>query len=144
MIAISPKWFSHSFIDGGSGVNHECIMVFLAAVWPANTIFLKASLVLTLRSESSLHKNKVGCIGIGNSRMFSRYLATSEQRLDSEGHSQKIWRNVPTVYFLLATFSTVQAICELHLKVPIWCGVKSVYQLKMNVLMCWIFWWNKC
>lgn len=56
--AMSLKRFSHSFDDSVSGENHEGIVVFLAAVSLANIIFLYANLVLPLRTESSLTKNR--------------------------------------------------------------------------------------
>lgn len=83
MTVISLKWFIHSLINGDSGENLKWIIVFLAAVKPANMIFLRANLMFSLRAESSLNSNKVGCLGIGNFKFFSDTLPpySKNQRL---------------------------------------------------------------
>lgn len=55
-------------------------MVFLVTVTP--TSMKTPNLVFSL--ESLLNTNKVGCLANGNSRIFSRHLATLDHKLNIE------------------------------------------------------------
>lgn len=60
-------------------------MVFLVTVTPAS--MKTPNLVFSL--ESLLNTNKVGCLANGNSRIFSRHLATLDHKLIEKGIPRK-------------------------------------------------------
>ncbi len=75
------------------GVNQFCIIVFFAAVKPANNILF--SIELIQRPESSLRRHKLGLTDQSIRSKDDTTRFTCVHRLMTTGHSQNIWRKVP-------------------------------------------------
>lgn len=80
--------FPHIF-----GVNQFCIMVFFAAVKPANNIFFCIKPIQ--RPESSLRRHKHGLTDQSICSKDDKTKFTCVHRLTVIGHSQNICRKVP-------------------------------------------------
>ncbi len=81
--AMDPICFPHM-----CGVNHFCIIVFFAAVKPANNIFFCIKLIQ--RPESS-RRHKLGLTSQSICSKEDKTRFTCVQRLMMMGHSQNIW-----------------------------------------------------
>ncbi len=75
------------------GVNQFCIIVFFAAVKPANNILFCIELIQ--RPESSLRRHKLGLTDQSIRSNDDKTRFTCVHRLMTTGHSQNIWRKVP-------------------------------------------------
>lgn len=105
------------------GIRREPCMGFLAAVKPANVfVFWRANLELSLRAESRLNKNKVGCLGIGNSRTFCRHFSHHRPEMRCR---EAVPENME--------------VCSSSLD-HLWASLWSACMV--NELMCWVFWWD--
>ncbi len=75
------------------GVNQFCVIVFFAAVKPANNILFCIELIQ--RPESSLRRHKLGLTDQSICSNDDKTRFTCVHRLMTIGHSQNIWRKVP-------------------------------------------------
>ncbi len=75
------------------GVNQFCIIVFFAAVKPANNILFCIELIQ--RPESSLRRHKLGLTDQSIRSNDDKTRFTCVHRLMTIGHSQNIWRKMP-------------------------------------------------
>ncbi len=75
------------------GVNQFCIIVFFAAVKPANNIFFCIELIQ--RPESSLRRHKLGLTDQSIHSNDDKTRFTCVHRPMTTGHSQNICRKVP-------------------------------------------------
>ncbi len=75
------------------GVNQFCIIVFFAAVKPANNILFCIELIQ--RPESSLRRHKLGLASQSICSKDDKTRFTCVHRLMTIGHTQNIWRKVP-------------------------------------------------
>ncbi len=75
------------------GVNQFCIIVFFAAVKPANNILFCIELIQ--RPESSLRRHKLGLTDQSIRSNDDKTRFTCVHRLMTTGHSQNICRKVP-------------------------------------------------
>ncbi len=81
------------FLSTHVRVNQFCIIVFFAAVKPANNILFCIELIQ--RPESSLRRHKLGLASQSICSKDDKTRFTCVHRLITIGHSQNIWRKVP-------------------------------------------------
>ncbi len=85
-------WIQYVFLHM-CGVNQFCIIVFFAAVKPANNILFCIELIQ--RPESSLRRHKLGLTDQSIHSNDDKTRFTCVHRLMTTGHSQNICRKVP-------------------------------------------------
>ncbi len=85
-------WIQYVFLHM-CGVNQFCIIVFFAAVKPANNILFCIELIQ--RPESSLRRHKLGLTDRSIRSNDDKTRFTCVHRLMTTGHSQNICRKVP-------------------------------------------------